>query len=157
MFKKILTAIDGSDPAKHALRFAAELAEENEAELVVLAVIPQLHAYFTEDVELDYVQLQEELQKSYGDMLQKNVEELGRDHGDLKVTKLLENGNPSKIIVEAAGELGVDLIVLGNKGTGGIISWMLGSTSRSVVEACTVPVLVVKDQQYCEMKRKPKR
>ena len=154
MFKKILTAFDGSDPAKLALGFAADLAEDNKAELVVLAVVPHLSTYFTEDAELDYTQLQEELQESYEDMLQKNVEELGRDHKDLKITKLLENGNPSKIIVEAAGEQGVDLIVLGNRGTGGIISWMLGSTSRSVVDACTVPVLVVKDQQFCEMKRK---
>jgi len=154
MFKKILTAFDGSDPAKLALGFAADLAEDNEAELVVLAVVPHLSTYFTEDAELDYTQLQEELQESYEDMLQKNVEELGRDHEDLKITKLLENGNPSKIIVDVAGEQGVDLIVLGNRGTGGIISWMLGSTSRSVVDACTVPVLVVKDQQFCEMKRK---
>jgi len=153
MFKKILIAIDGSDPAKHALNFAAELAEDNEAELVVLAVVPQIHVYFTEDVELDYSQLQEDMQKNYEGMLQKNVEGLGRDHKGLKVTKLLENGNPAKIIVETAGKQGVDLIILGNRGTGGIISWMLGSTSRNVVEACTVPVLVVKDQQYCEMKR----
>ena len=106
MFKKILTAFDGSDPAKLALGFAADLAEDNKAELVVLAVVPHLSTYFTEDAELDYTQLQEELQESYEDMLQKNVEELGRDHKDLKITKLLENGNPSKIIVEAAEEQG---------------------------------------------------
>ena len=153
MFKKILTAVDGSDPAKNALRFAAEMAEDNEAELVVLTVVPHLNAYFAEDVELDYVQLQEEMQRSYGEMLQANVEELGREHKGLKVTKLLGSGTPSKVIVETAREQGVDLIILGNRGKGGIISWMLGSTSRSVVEACTVPVLVVKDQQYCEMKK----
>ena len=155
MFKKILAAIDGSDPAKHALNFAAELAEENGAELVVLAVIPQIHAYFSEDVELDYYpQLQEDMKKSYEDMLQKTVEELGRVHQNLKLAKMLKNGNPAKIIVETAGRQGVDLIIIGNRGTSGVLSWMLGSTGRNVVEACTVPVLVVKDRQYCEMKRK---
>ena len=155
MFKKILAAIDGSDPAKHALTFAAELAEENKAELVVLAVIPQIHAYFSEDVELDYYpQLQEEMQRGYEDMLQKTVEEISGEHRDLKFTKVLKNGNPAKIIVETAGKQGVDLIIIGNRGTSGIMNWMLGSTSRTVVEACTVPVLVVKDRQYCEMKRK---
>ena len=94
------------------------------------------------------------MQKNYEEMLQKTVEELGRVHKELKVNKLLERGNPAKIIVETAGDEGVDLIILGNRGTGGIVTWMLGSTSRNVVEACTVPVLVVKDQQYCEMKRK---
>jgi nucleotide-binding universal stress UspA family protein len=155
MFKKILAAFDGSDPAKHALNFATELAEDNRAELVVLTVVPQIHVYFDEGVELDYYpQLQEEMQKNYEDMLQKTVEKLGREHKDLKVTKLLKNGNPAKIIIEMAGRQGVDLIILGNRGTSGIVTWMLGSTSRNVVEACTVPVLVVKDQRYCEMKRK---
>jgi nucleotide-binding universal stress UspA family protein len=154
MFKKILTAIDGSDPAKHALHFAAELAEENKAELVVLAVIPHIHTYFSEDVELDYYpQLQKDMKKSYEDMLQKTVEELGRVHQDLKLTKILKEGNPAKIIVETAGKQGVDLIIIGNRGTSGVLSWMLGNTSRTVVEACTVPVLVVKDREYCEKKR----
>lgn len=152
MFKRILTAIDGSEPAWNALKFAAEMAEEDGAELVVLTVVPQLSAYFAEDVELDYVQLQEEMQRSYGEMLRENVEELGREHGDLRVTRLLREGSPSKVIVETARERGVDLIVVGNRGKGGIVSWMLGSTSRGVVDACTVPVLVVKDQEYCEMK-----
>jgi len=155
MFKKILAAIDGSDPAKHALNFAAELSEENGAELVVLAVIPQIHAYFSEDVELDYYpQLQEEMQKGYEDMLQKTVEAISGEHRDLKLTKILKDGNPAKIIVDTAGKQGVDLIIIGNRGTSGVLSWMLGSTGRNVVEACTVPVLVVKDRQYCEMKRK---
>ena len=43
-----------------------------------------------------------------------------------------------------------DLIVLGNRGTSGILSWVLGSVSRQVTDACTVPVLVIKDQTYCE-------
>ena len=72
----------------------------------------------------------------------------------LKLTKILKDGNPAKIIVETAGKQGVDLIIIGNRGTSGVLSWMLGSTSRTVVEACTVPVLVVKDREYCEMKRK---
>ena len=154
MFKKILTAIDGSDQAKHALNFAAELAEDNGAELVILTVVPQIHTYVTEDFDVNYPQLQEDVEKDYEEMLKKTVEELRRDHIDLKVTKLLEKGNPAKKIVETAGEQGVDLIIVGNRGTSGIISWMLGSTSRNVVEACTVPVLVVKDQRYCELKRK---
>jgi nucleotide-binding universal stress UspA family protein len=153
MFKKILTAIDGSDPSKHALRFAAEMAEDNGAELLVLTVVPRVQAFFTEEAELDYAQLQEGMQKSYEDMLQKNVDELGREHRELKVTKILGNGNASKVIVEVAGERGVDLIIVGNRGKGGILSWMLGSTSRSVVEAGTVPVLVVKDREYCETKK----
>ena len=68
----------------------------------------------------------------------------------MKASTILRKGNPARNIVEAAREEEVDLIVLGNRGIGGILSWMLGSTSRSVAEACTVPVLIVKDREYCE-------
>ncbi len=88
--------------------------------------------------------------KSLKDLLKRTVDELRRDHESLKVKTMLKEGHPAINIVETAREEGVDLIVVGNRGTGGILSWMLGSTSRSVAEACTMPVLVVKDRQFCE-------
>ena len=72
------------------------------------------------------------------------------DFHEICARAILRKGNPARYIVEVARVEGVDLIVIGNKGTGGLISWMLGSTSRSVAEACTVPVLIVKDREYCE-------
>jgi nucleotide-binding universal stress UspA family protein len=57
--------------------------------------------------------------------------------------KLLE-GKPSSTIVNTAEEFDVDLIVIGSRGIGGITGWILGSTSRNVVESCTKPILVVK-------------
>ena len=38
MFNRILVSIDGSDPANHALGYAANLAAMDEAELIVLSV-----------------------------------------------------------------------------------------------------------------------
>lgn len=43
-----------------------------------------------------------------------------------------------------------DLIVVVNRDTGGILGWMLGNVIRQVTDACTAPLLVVKDQKYCE-------
>jgi len=53
---------------------------------------------------------------------------------------------------ETRSEKEADLIVLGNRGKGGIATWLLGSVSRQVTDSCTTPVLVVKDQRYCENK-----
>jgi nucleotide-binding universal stress UspA family protein len=61
-------------------------------------------------------------------------------------------GSPGKIIVESAQAREVDLIIVGNRGQSRIITWMLGSVSRFVVESCTVPVLVVKDEEFCRIK-----
>ena len=51
---------------------------------------------------------------------------------------------PPSTIVEVAENEGVDLIVIGSRGTGGIKRWILGSTSCRVAENCTKPVLIVK-------------
>ena len=151
MFKKILVTIDGSDPAKHALSFGVRLAEREGAELVILTVLPTIPFFASEESEFSYYpQLIDDMEASAKKMLAETSGEVQGEHEGLKVSTLLRKGDPARNIVEAARMEGVDLIVIGNRGTGGIISWMLGSTSRSVAEACTVPVLIVKDQQYCE-------
>jgi nucleotide-binding universal stress UspA family protein len=151
MFKKILVTIDGSDPAKHALGFGVKLAERDGAELVVISVVPTVPFYPMEEGEIPYYpQLIDDLERSHTKLLEETSRELQRDHESMKIGTILKKGNPARNIVEAARDEGVDLIVIGNRGTGGIVSWMLGSTSRNVAEACTVPVLIVKDQEYCE-------
>ena len=152
MFNKIQVSIDGSEPAKHALEYAAKLAERDGAELVVLSVVPSV-IFLPEAEDFGYYpQLYEDVQKSYEKMLEDTVENLQRDHEQIEVTTVLKKGDPARNIVETSREQGVDLIVVGNRGTGGIVSWMLGSVSRNVAEACTVPVLIVKDQRFCEVR-----
>lgn len=151
MFKKILVTIDGSDPAKHALGFGTDLAERNGAELVVLTVVPTVPLYSTgEGGLLYYSRFIDDMEQFHEKLLAETVQDLRSDHEGLKVITILRKGVPARNIVEVARDEEVDLIVLGNRGTGGIISWMLGSTSRSVSEACTVPVLIVEDREYCE-------
>lgn len=151
MFKKILVTIDGSDPAKHALGFGADLAERDGAELVVLTVVPNLPLYIAEEGELSYYpRLMDDMEQFHERLLAEAIQGLKSDRGGLQASTILRKGNPARNIVEAARNEGVDLIVIGNRGTGGILSWMLGSTSRRVAEACTVPVLIVKDREYCE-------
>ncbi len=63
---------------------------------------------------------------------------------DLAVEAILLEGRPSSTIVEQAEKNQADLIVMGSRGIGGISGWILGSTSRRVVESCTKPVLIIK-------------
>ncbi|TFH18750.1 universal stress protein [Candidatus Bathyarchaeota archaeon] len=32
-----------------------------------------------------------------------------------------------------------------------LLNWVLGGVSQQVVNSCTAPVLVVKDQKYCQI------
>jgi nucleotide-binding universal stress UspA family protein len=83
-------------------------------------------------------------------MVNAKAGEVKEKHPGLKVVPIVMSGSPSRKIIEAAKARETDLIVLGNRGTSGILSWMLGSVSRQVTDACTVPVLVVKDGEFCK-------
>jgi nucleotide-binding universal stress UspA family protein len=62
----------------------------------------------------------------------------------LKVVKMLEEGRPSATITDIAEKDDFDLIIIGSRGIGGITGWILGGTSRNVVQSCTKPILIVK-------------
>jgi len=153
MFKNILAAIDGSEPSQHALTVAADLAQQQGATLTIVTVVPYAPPLLMEDMTQAYMpEYQERLRKGYEQLLTKTTTALKTSHPDLKTKTILKEGSPATKIIETAREQKTDLIVIGNRGTGGIATWLLGSVSRHITDSCTAPVLVVKDQRYCEAK-----
>lgn len=144
---RILAPTDGSESAQHALMIAAEHAEKMGAELHVLTVVPRMtpmaspvegyqHKYLIPDME--------EVEESYKKVLAYSEKQVHEFNPDIKVVTYLETGRPSQIIVDKAEELDVEMVVMGSRGIGGITGWVLGSTSKKVVEQCKCQVLVVK-------------
>jgi nucleotide-binding universal stress UspA family protein len=150
MWKKILVAIDGSAPSLHALKVAAGMAANNKAELTILSVVPPIPSMGLEGEMPQPPNYIDTIEESVKKMVASKVKEVEDSHPGLKVVPIVMTGSPSRKIVEAARAREVDLIVVGNRGTGGILNWMLGSVSRQVTDACTVPVLVVKDHKFCK-------
>jgi universal stress protein A len=62
----------------------------------------------------------------------------------LHAEAILRHGNPYEEIVNAAREIGVDLIVIGSHGYTGLGRLLLGSTADRVLQYAPCPVLVVK-------------
>ncbi len=150
MWKKILVAIDGSAPSLHALKVAAGMAANNKAELTILSVVPPIPSMGLEGEMPQLPDYIDTIEESVKKMVASKVKEVEDSHSGLKVVPIIMTGSPSRKIVEVARAREVDLIVVGNRGTGGILNWMLGSVSRQVTDACTVPVLVVKDRKFCK-------
>jgi nucleotide-binding universal stress UspA family protein len=151
MFKTIIAAVDGSDPSLHALHIASQLAKEQKAQLHIITVTPILPALTAEGFTPEYLpQYQDDLEKAMQQTLDKAAQETRKNHPTLKVTTHLKEGRPAKRITETAAEVDADLIVVGSRGTSGILTWLLGSVAREVADNCTVPVLVAKDQSYCQ-------
>ncbi len=152
MFKKILVAVDGSEQSLHALEVAAEIAVDDDAELTILSVAPYAPAMVTDDALPTYLpKFQDDIRDSYKRMLKKTDTDLKKRHPTLKTVPIVMEGKPAQHIIETAQARNSDLIIVGNRGTGGILNWMLGSVSQQVVNSCTAPVLVVKDQKYCQI------
>jgi nucleotide-binding universal stress UspA family protein len=150
MYKKILIAFDGSEPSKYALDHAVSIAAKWGSELIVLSVVPRVNTPLFPDggpapmTSLHLADYQDSLQEIYAKSLQEAEDDVKEAFPEVKISSKLLEGRPSSVIVEEADKEDVDLIVIGSRGIGGITGFILGSTSRRVVDTCTKPVLVVK-------------
>ncbi len=138
---KILLATDGSEEAEMAALRAVELADATESELHVVHVglLPLTPPYpevlgWREDLEWAEREARELL-----DAQAKKVEDAG---GTVAEVHLREE-QPAEIVA-LAEELGAYLIVVGNRGRGGIRRALTGSVSDWVVGHAHCPVLVVR-------------
>jgi nucleotide-binding universal stress UspA family protein len=139
MFKKILNANDGSGPAFKALEFAIDLARQNKSELHMASVeevssFPELIG----EVETE----RQNADRRYKEVL-KRARAMAREKGVTLKTHVLI-GHPVRSIVDLAGELGADLLVIGATGHSALYEKMLGSRADRVVHLASCPVLVVK-------------
>jgi len=153
MYKKILVAIDGSEPSNHALEQAIKIATKFKAKLTMLAVIQRVMIPIFPDegfggvplsAAKDMAQYQDKMRLVYQNVLDEAQAKIKEDHPELEVEAILKEGRPSATITDYAENDGVDLIVMGSRGIGGYTGWILGSTSRKVVDSCTRPILIVK-------------
>lgn len=131
VLQSILVPLDGSAPSLAAIEHALALAEDYDARIEVLDVIP------SSDVVVASVRDEREC-----------VVDMAVDHarvalGD-RVSRRTLRGDPLSKIVETASE-GFDLIVMGTHGRVGRLHAMLGSVAEGVVRNAPCPVLTVRD------------
>ena len=148
MIKKILVPTDGSEHAKKAIRFGADLAAQYDATLYLMHVVAKLD--FPDDF-LRYAEVEgfEEapevlyLQK-IGDAIIGQAEK-GVDRKKVKKVRIeLVQGDPAERILEFAREEGVDMIVIGSRGLGNVKGLLLGSVSTKVCHLAECTCVSVK-------------
>lgn len=138
MFKHILVAYDGSEPALHAFRYGAGLARAYSAALTVLSVVrpPEFGA----DVETEAVI---ESSRRYHEDLLRALAAVPEAQG-LTADYRVAVGHPAEQIIAAAEAGGADLIVLGHRGRSGLGRWLLGSISKQVMTHAPCAVLMAR-------------
>lgn len=138
--KRILVAIDGSDPSLKAARMAADIALRFGAQLTLVHVVPKL--LLPPDVYgLTLAEVEREHRAYAEKLLQKAVSFLAEPGIDTSSTILY--GSPAESIAEEAAAQDVGMVVVGSRGHGAVARMFLGSVSDRIVHISPKPVLVV--------------
>ncbi len=130
LFSKILHANDGSDHAFHALALAIRIAKQMGAELHMVSV-----------EEVSYIpEFIEEVREETGVAARRfhTVE------GQVRLKTHVLAGHPVRDIIDLAGDLKADLLVVGASGHSELYGRMIGSRADRLVHLARCPVLVVK-------------
>ena len=132
----ILHPTDFSAPSEYALRFAAGLARDYGARLVVLHAAEATPLGFLEGA-------------SAGDpeapvrAARQRFEQLDVPHVGASVERRFEVGNATEAILQTAADVRADLIVMGTHGRTGLERFLMGSVAEQVVRRAPCPVLTM--------------
>ena len=146
----ILLATDGSELAAHAIeRGLAVLSPAGRHLLVTvvpaadpLLVVGSGHAgpTMTPDEQLELMDVRE---REAADILDGAATAISSVTTGVDVERLVLHGDAGRAICDCAAEHGVDVIVIGTRGQGGLRRAVLGSVSDHVVRHAPCPVLTV--------------
>jgi nucleotide-binding universal stress UspA family protein len=142
-FTKILCPVDFSPGSQQAMRTAVRIANEHDAELVLLHAwhVPAAtsagdYAYASDIVQTMSEDAQHALENAVGE---------ARKLGARRVTSKMLSGPPWQQIVEAAQrETSLGLIVIGTHGRTGLSRVLMGSVAELVVRHAPCPVLTIR-------------
>lgn len=158
MFKTILVPLDGSEHSRRALSVAQRLASADEATLYLLnvpewppardllgkSVGAREMGVTQEKVEQTGRQLLEHIEaaeESGHGMIEQTKDKLGIPH--LHTQNIVRTGVPADVIIEEAGRLGVDAIVMGSRGLSDLKGLLVGSVSHKVLHTAKCTVVTV--------------
>ncbi len=143
---KILLAVDDSKFSDAALEAVIAQVSPQGAEVLVLHVVepitlaspPQMSPSYTPELEIRV--------KEGHELVEREVQKL-RVAG-FKTHGAVETGDIRGKILDAAAELGADLIVLGSHGRKGVQRFLLGSVAENVARhaPCSVQIVRVPNQ-----------
>lgn len=157
--KKILYATDMSENSRKAFGFAASLAIQYQADLLVLHVIepvnPNTYMQISNAMgETDWVNLQLDFENGMADSLGSKLREfcqyMQTSIDDLDIADdniIIRKGEPVNEVLSATMEKEADVIVMGTHGYGIVKDALMGGTARRIVRRSEIPVLVVRSSQ----------
>ena len=141
--KKIVVPVDFSEQSEYALKVAASLAKQYDAEILVLHMLELNQTMVTSsegfhpEQTVFFIKLAE---KRFKEFLDKPYLE------GVSLTPVVKHFKVFSEVNEVAKTHGADLIVMGSHGTDGLKEIFVGSNAERVVRNSDIPVMVIKSE-----------
>ena len=143
--RKILVALDGSNPSFNASTYAIDFAKRYDAELIVLSIVSPIPYSQFEYANIGRMKEIETIEREKSEQYIDKVKQKAIENKvTVKTEVLIKYTSVVKEIVEYAENNKVDMIVIGSRGMAGFKKLLLGSVANGVVTYSHCPVLVVK-------------
>jgi nucleotide-binding universal stress UspA family protein/predicted phosphoribosyltransferase len=142
--RRILVAVDFHAASLRALAYAARLAHSGGAQLTVLHVHDLAAQAYPDELvpPVPLAELQQAAKRDLDDLVvtlqQRGIDAKGS----------IRQGVPADEIIDAAGEVEADLLVLGTHGRRGLSRLVLGSVAEQVVRRSSVPVVTLHEWHF---------
>lgn len=134
--KSVVVPIDFSDASSMAIETALEVTANRDG-IRIVSVVPNLDFA---DLAESSIMSDEDRVNSCREFMSRYLTEHG--HGSLQTDACV--GDPGTMIVEHAGKVNADLIVMPSHGRHGLKRWVLGSTTERVLRHSDIHVLVLR-------------
>ena len=141
---KLLVAVDGSEPSRHAVEFALKSRGlyKDPVEIHLINVQPNLPFGSRVSSVLGHDQIAQYHREEGMTALKGAMQQLGS--AGATYTHHIVVGEPAEVLAEFAREHACDQIVMGTRGLGATTSLLLGSVATKVIHLSPVPVVLVK-------------
>jgi nucleotide-binding universal stress UspA family protein len=138
---KVLIALDYDETAQKVAEVGFALAQAMNAETILLHVISEQPIYYS-----SYSYMRELSVNVLGDIkvsTQQFLDKTKKHLGDESIKTILNEGEISDMILQAATEMKVDMIVMGSHSRKWLENILLGSVAADVLKKSTVPMFIV--------------
>ncbi len=138
---RVVVGVDGSEPSKHALRWAQFIAHAAGSTLEVVAAWEPYTTYGWLGAGWAMMPTDWNPSQDAENALTSTIDEVFGEQRPAGLQLTVREGNAARVLLEASE--GARMLVVGSRGHGGFAGLLLGSVSGACAEHATCPVLVL--------------
>ena len=147
---KIMVAVDFSDYSFPAATYAAELAKDVNAKILLTNVFNQRDIDMMNNVakrapEFPVKKYVDEYLKDRRERLEDLAKKIDIDHLDVEINVCI--GVPYKALLKEIEEKNPDILVMGTKGRSNLVDMVIGSCAQKMFRRCPIPLLSIREAQ----------